>query len=178
LQQSVLQFLDLATRHPGVTPGMGAMLAEAARVCLDRHHEPPTQFSVGFLDEKFLVTATWVPSDEQMQAAYANAIDTTEWGAYCIALAAVEHVADFVAVHRAETGTGADYYVALNGTDAEDLEEAYRLEISGVDSGEQKDIFQRLQIKVQQVLKGSGNLPAMAAVVGFKARMVAADFVS
>jgi hypothetical protein len=32
---------DLSMRHYGVTSGPASTYAEAARVCLDRHHQPP-----------------------------------------------------------------------------------------------------------------------------------------
>ncbi|HEY7617774.1 MAG TPA: hypothetical protein VH744_13295, partial [Terriglobales bacterium] len=57
-----------------------------------------------------------------------------ESGAYACALAATELARGYVAVGRAETRTGADYYIALSGQIIEDLEDCLRLEVSGTDS--------------------------------------------
>jgi hypothetical protein len=45
--------------------------------------------------------------------AWANTTDTTETGAYGIAIAAVEVTDGLVTVARAETRTGADYAIAV-----------------------------------------------------------------
>jgi hypothetical protein len=131
------------------------------------------EVTIDCFDAKNAVTAAWAATDAELRAAYANEIDTTEWGAYCLALAAVEHAAKLVAIHRAETGTGADYYVAPPGSSIDDLETAYRLEISGVNAGGSDVVRSRLKQKVKQAIQGESNLPALAAVVGFAARVVA-----
>jgi hypothetical protein len=94
-------------------------------------------------------------------------------GAYGIALAVVEVAEGMFAIRRAETGTGADYYVAPQNTRTDDLEAWFRLEISGVDRGDRLILQQRLNQKVRQALDGQSNLPALAAVVGFRAKCVA-----
>jgi len=76
-------------------------------------------------------------------------------------------------VGRAETLTGADWYVAPNGTSIEDLENCIRLEVSGISAGASADINRRLREKVAQAARGESNLPAIASVVGFKALEVA-----
>jgi hypothetical protein len=77
-----------------------------------------------------------------------------------------------VAVRRAETGTGADYYVAPIGVAVDDLENCLRLEVSGIDRGDNVAIQQRLRQKLQQATAGNSNLPALASVVGFSAKSV------
>jgi hypothetical protein len=78
-----------------------------------------------------------------------------------------------VAVRRAETRTGADYYIAPPNTAADDLESWLRLEVSGVDRGDDSILQQRLRQKVQQALDGQNNLPALATIVGFRAKRIA-----
>jgi hypothetical protein len=111
--------------------------------------------------------------DARVRRAHSNEIDATEIGAYGVSLAAIEEVAGLVAVRRAETLTGADWYVAPNGTDIEDLEHCLRLEVSGVSAGVSADIVRRLREKIAQAARGDSNLPAIAAVVGFRALEVA-----
>lgn len=161
----------LSDRHKGLTPEVAACYLQAACVCLDRHHESPTEFS---LDSDSLVTATvveWQPTDDRVKNAWANKDDATRDGAYAIALASTELSKNFVAVHRAETKTGADYYVAPIDAPSDDLEKWYRLEVSGTDLDEIQ-LRARLKSKVEQTKKGNSNLPALATVIGFKVKRI------
>lgn len=171
----ILQFLNLSERHPGVTHGISLAYAEAARVCLDRHHIAPIIFKIVSPKWEKTAVALWPPADERTKNAWANDTDATESGAYGIALAGVEVGEGLVAMSRAETRTGADYYVAPPNTRPDDLESYLRLEVSGVDNGDQAAINQRLQNKINQTLRGASNLPALAAVVGFAAQVIAVE---
>lgn len=163
---------DMAERHRGLTVAVAESYTEAARVCLDRHHESPVGFKITNSDRVTDAVAEWKKADERTRGAWANEIDATEAGAYACALAAVELCDGLVAVHRAETKTGSDYYIAPAGALLKDLENWLRLEVSGVDRGEQPVINQRLQQKLEQTSAGVSNLPAMAGVVGFQARVI------
>jgi hypothetical protein len=145
---------------------------EAARVCLDRHHQSPADFEIKRSGQQIDTYVEWQATDDRTRRAWANEIDTTEAGAYACTLAAVELSEGLVAVHRAETKTGADYYMAPAGAPPDDLETCVRLEISGLDRGGPAAVAQRLKQKLEQAAAGSSNLPAMAGVVGFRARMV------
>jgi hypothetical protein len=164
---------DLASRHPGVTKAIGDSYAEAAAVCLSRHHAPPASMIVDRGDAFVPCAAYWSPPDHRVSQAWANEIDATELGAYAVSLATVEVSEGLVAVRRAETLTGADYYIAPVGADPEDLERWLRLEVSGTDKGDRREIKVRLHRKVTQASKGASNLPALAAVVGFRELVVA-----
>jgi hypothetical protein len=76
------------------------------------------------------------------------------------------------AVRRAETGTGADYYIGPNGSGEDDLEDCLRLEVSGVSDGGDKEVNRRLLEKVEQVRRGNGSFPALAGVMGFEAKLL------
>lgn len=88
------------------------------------------------------------------------------------AIAAAELARGLFAVRRAKTGTGADYYLAPSDADVEDLEECYRLEVSGTDAGTEREVRQRVLQKVEQAHRGASNLPAVAGVVGFTVRLI------
>ena len=62
--------------------------------------------------------------------------------------------------------------MAPAGPPPADLEECVRLEISGVDRGGPTVLAHRLKQKLEQAAAGSGNLPAIAGVVGFRARVI------
>jgi hypothetical protein len=169
---SYLPLVDIAERHPGLTQPIAACYVEAARVCLDRHHISPTEFTVQHGSETVRTTVQWETTDERARSAWANDIDGTEAGAYACALAAVELTGGLVAIRRAETGTGADYYIGPSDQPFDDLEGCLRLEVSGIDRGTAAAVARRLQQKIEQAAAGNSNLPAMAGVVGFRAQLI------
>jgi len=167
-----IPLVELADRHPGLTKAIGEGYCEAAAVCFSRHHVPPSDLFLDCDGSSSTCSAEWVVPDQRTKAAWANEIDATEAGAYGVSLAAIEMVKGLVAVRRAETLTGADYYVAPFGTNTDDLEACMRLEISGTDKGNRTIIRQCLEAKISQAAAGASNLPAIAAVVGFRERAV------
>lgn len=162
----------MAERHPGLTQAIAACYVEAARVCLDRHHISPTEFTVQNGSETVRTMVQWETTDERARSAWANNIDATEAGAYACALAAVELTGGLVAIRRAETGTGADYYIGPSDQPFDDLEGCLRLEVSGIDRGTAAAVARRRQQKIEQAAAGNSNLPAMAGVVGFRAQLI------
>lgn len=166
-----LVFENLAGRHLIDQPQLDTC-SNAARVRLDAHHNSPTEFQLESRGEAQAVDLGWTPTDGTLKRSYLNADDAKRDGAYAIALAVVEELENMVGVARCETKTGADYYVMPVGSDPESyLEEAYRLEVSGSDSGE-TDVRYRLKQKQQQAKEGKSSLPAFAAVVGFRAKLI------
>lgn len=163
----------LHERHTGLTASLGGVFFEAACVCFSRHHDSPIDVEVRRKDGNSVCELAFRVPGERERAAHANTIDATEQGAYGVSLAVVEEVESLVAVRRAETLTGADWYVGPAGAPAEDLESCYRLEVSGVDAGSLSAIETRLSQKAKQTRDGKSNLPAIASVVGFKQRVVA-----
>src|SRR5437588_8023307 len=95
----------LHERHPGLTPAVGQSYAEAASICLSRHHQPPVEFEVAQRPNgpAALRGVTWLPPGARELAAWANADDATRDGAYAVALAALEAELGLLAVSRAET---------------------------------------------------------------------------
>lgn len=172
-----LLIADMASRHPGLTPAVANNYFEAACVCLDRHHSSPVDFSIQNSSNTIDVLLNWNEVDARMRNAWANESDATRDGAYACALAAVELVNNMVAIRRAETLTGADYYIGHAGESTDDIELLQRLEVSGIDKGDRPAIAQRLREKVHQAAVGRSNLPAIACVVGFKAATIVMQFV-
>ncbi len=170
----LLPLKHLAERHVGLTPEIAASYFQAAQVCLDLHHVPPTEFTLRDESGEMVVTVDWEPADERSRNAWANQTDATENGAYACALAAIELMKGLAAVRRAETMTGADFYVVPVGKRAEDLKEWIRLEVSGTHLDE-ADVKTRLRQKIKQAARGRSSLPAVAMVVGFKAQLITAQ---
>ncbi len=171
-----LRFSDLRERHRGVTEAVGRAYAEAAGVCLDRHHVSPQPFHIVDAPNERRAFAHWAAPDERTKDAWANRDDATEAGAYGLALATVELARGLVAVRRAETLTGSDYYLGTPGEAAHSLKTLFRLEVSGVDSGDEARLAARLNQKIRQADRGNSKLPAIALVIGFRAlKALAAD---
>ncbi len=169
---------DLANRHYGLTTSVAGSYVEAARVCLDRHHQSPAHVRITKLSGDKIAVLTWEPADDRTRDAWANRDDATRDGAYGCLIASVEVSEGLFAVKRAETKTGADYYVAPAGKTVEDLEDCWRLEVSGLDKGNESAVARRLREKVQQTKQGSSNLPAIAGVIGFEILRVLIEYVN
>jgi hypothetical protein len=159
-------------RHNALTPHIAGSYREAASVCLSRHHSPPIEVTLSDNGKTLLAELAWVAPDERTSGAWANATDTTEAGAYACVIAAVELMRNLFAVRRAETGTGADYYIGPQGSGQHDLEECVRLEVSGLSEGNLRDVTRRLLEKVSQAQEGESNLPALAGVIGFSSKAI------
>jgi hypothetical protein len=162
---------DLDQRHPGLTAAIASIYSEAAAICLQRHHSAPADINIKHTEE-LIATAKWEEPDDSSCRAWANEIDATEAGAYGVALAAVEVTDGLVAYARAETRTGADYYLGQAGFGLDDLENSHRFEVSGISIADEAKISARLRRKVAQAKAGRSNLPAIAAVVGFSNKTV------
>lgn len=114
----------------------------------------------------------WEEPDSRTKDAWNNERVATENGAYCCVIAGVEELRGLFAVRRAETGTGADYYVGPPGSGVDDLEDCWRLEVSGTNAGDFKEVNNRVLIKIQQARSGISSLPAIAGVIGFAERLM------
>lgn len=167
----LLPLQNLADRHQALTPPVAGSYLEAARICLDRHHISPKEFTLENDKTESIARVEWIVTDERIKAAWANVDDATRDGAYAFALAATELLRGMFAVRRAETRTGADYYIAPANQDWEDLENWIRLEVSGTHL-DKSEVKRRLRVKLEQAKQGNSNLPALAAVVGFRVQLI------
>src|SRR5579872_2999893 len=145
-----IELSHLEKRHRGISEGIALAYSEAAQVCLGRHHSPPCVVRITLNGVETNAEADWMPPTERLKDAWRNSIDTTEYGAYCLALAAIEVTSGLFAIYRAETKSGADYYLTPKGTSPPDLENLVRLEVSGIDRGTPQGVESRLRQKLQQ----------------------------
>lgn len=165
-----LKFENLAERHP-IDEYQLLSYANAAKVRLEAHHSPPVDFQLTSNSKSGAYEVKWVPVDDKVRRSYNNADDAKRDGAYVLAFAAVEELEQLVSIARAETKTGADYYLGPADSNPNDLEDALRLEVSGTD-GSITQIRARLREKLEQTRNGVGTEPAIAVVVGFKNRLI------
>lgn len=173
-----LPLQNLHERHFGITQPLADGYLEAVSVCLDRYHASPQQFDLSDDGNATKVKIEWQAANVRTRAAWNNDDDATRDGAYACAIAATELSRKLVAIRRAETRTGADYYVAPSGEPVEDLENVYRLEVSGTSAGDPSIVKSRVNAKVEQAKAGNSNLPAIAAVIGFRAKLIVIETVS
>jgi hypothetical protein len=170
-----LEFETLSERHYGITTEIGASFAQAAAICLGRHHTPPVVVGVSLDDGAAdLHRINWAPASARAQAAWANSEDATRDGAYAVVLAAVDSHFGFVALGHTAVGSGADYFIGpvesitSPGDGLIDFEDAIRLEISGIDRSQgEAGLARRVREKVQQAQRGDSNRPAVVGVVVF-----------
>lgn len=168
----VISLEELHTRHPGLTAAVCAAYAEAAAVCLARHHRSPRAVRTTGEAVEQSYEVSWRGPSEQQQAAWANHEDATRDGAYSVALAIVEAHLGLVTTARTAARSGSDYYLvpaaAATGPGELDLEDAIRLEVSGIgEPTTEAAVLHRLGRKVDQARRASSALPALAAVVAF-----------
>lgn len=169
-----LTFAGLEQLHSGLTAAIAQTFHEAASICLARHHEAPIDFSLEEHPPANLtaVTLNWPLPSDQLKRAWANTNDATEAGACALGIAAVFLTRGLHVVARAETWTGADYFLAPRGQEPDDLEDCFRLELSGVDSGDVRLVHSRVASKLMQAGRGNVDTPAIAAVTGFKSKLI------
>jgi hypothetical protein len=174
--EDILRVDDLHERHPGLSERLAGAYCEAARVCLDRHHEPPTRFDVKVDGESGKHLVEWTPADARARKAHGNEIEATEMGAYAVALVCLAYRMHLVAIGRPPHGDGFDWYVAPLGHEFDDAgvpnydaPEVMALEVSGVDRG---PVGARVEAKKDQIRRGRRAERGVAAVVGFERSVV------
>lgn len=150
---------------PGLTPAWGAVLAEAASVCLESQGHPvQVELRVdGFFEETFVLERLEV--SRQMMLSHQDEEEATELGACGIAILAVQSLMDLVVLRRSRKGTGYDYWLSL----AEDtfLEHGERLEVSGIRKGSEAVIRARLAEKMRRIQRFRNASPAWIGIVEF-----------
>ncbi len=167
-----LRLDEMDKRHRALTPSIAGAYKEAAEVCLSRHHMSPLEVTLSDNGTEIPGEVVWSPPDQRTLGAWANDTDTTEAGAYATVIAGVEAIRELYAVRRAETLTGADYYVGPLEAGVNDLADCRRLEVSGIDAGGRDAVNKRLLQKVRQARDGKSSLPAIAGVFGFYAGLL------
>jgi hypothetical protein len=177
MEDALLPLHDLSVRHYGLIEPIAGTYEAAARVCLDRHHTSPARVSIRAAEIESSAMVVWERTDDRTRGALNNQIDTTELGAYGCIIAAVELTEGIYTVRRAETATGADYYIARPGMGINDLEGCWRLEVSGTDRGSNVAVERLLHSKMNQAKQGKSNLPALAGVIGFEVLRILIEYV-
>jgi hypothetical protein len=127
--RNVLDLAKLKTGCPALTPSAGAVLAEAASVCLSSRHAGTTTKIRATGATRKTYDISWLAVTKQMQRSYNNPHDAPRDGACGVAILLVQDVTGLSVVDRAWTGTGFDYWL---GEDDGLFQNKARLEVSGI----------------------------------------------
>ena len=160
-----LNLEDLAQGLGAINKVMGAFLAQAGAVCLDKHRHPDgVVLSVqGSFDARFEVYR--VISTEDTKLIWKDEIEAANYGACAFAVLLVRELTPLMVVERACIGTGVDYW--LGEKDQLPFQKKARLEVSGINQGTESAINARVKKKLAQTAPSDGKLPAYIVVVEF-----------
>ena len=165
--QFKLKLIDLRLGAPGITPAFGEGLAEAASVCLeDQEHSSPTRMGISG-ELAGCAVLEWDPISAQIRRCWNDDEEATEHGAYGVATLLVPQVSDLQVVERSKKGTGFDYWLGSAAEKESLFQNRARLEVSGIRTGTETRVAERVSKKLKQTKRSDGDLPALVVVVEF-----------
>lgn len=164
--------LDSLPADPGweMDPEALAVFCAAARVMLDKFHEPPRVGQVVSPEGTRQVRIEWSRASARAGRTHAHSDDATRDGAYALAFAVLRQLRSYTFLRRAERRSGADFVLVREGAAERDF---IMLEVSGVGRGSDAVVNGRLRDKVRQVSRHDGE--AIAVVVRFQRPLVAIE---
>lgn len=160
-----LLLADLIAGIPRVSATITSYFAEACIMCLDnqKHKSGVSLVVEGITSATFQVL--WdTPITEDMLLGWGD--EATENGAYALAFLLMRHLTEYPVIRRARTGTGIDFWLAYERPN-NILEDAARLEVSGILRGNRSSINSRVATKKGQTKPTDGTLPVYIIVVEF-----------
>jgi len=150
----------------GLSPQLGAAMAQAAAVCLEEQgHEPGTTcLGVrGHVTGSFALD--WVPATEQATRTWREDVEATEHGACAVAISVMRAATGLTVTDRSRRGTGFDFW--LGTEDSLFAQNAARLEVSGIRRGDNAAVGRRLREKAAQLQRYTQRPKGYAVVVEF-----------
>ena len=167
-----LVLTKLAEGLPGITPTVGAYLAEAGAIRFeDQNHRKGVELSVDG-DFEAIYEVYWQDVTEQMLRSWRDHEYTTEHAACGVALLLICDLTEYTVISRSQKDTGFDYWIGTEEEDEGELpsfENKVRLEVSGIRRGNRRDILARVNQKLRRLDKFPNPLPAYIIVVEFSA---------
>jgi hypothetical protein len=162
----MLDLNHLSAGQPGLTPALGAAMAEAGAVCLEQiPHTLGVQIVVGgsFQSAHDL---HWPTVTDQVRRTWSDLREATKKGSEGIAILLINEETDYTTIERAAIGTRIDRWLGYQ-SDAPDFQRRARLEISGILRGDDGDVRRRSREKMDRLTLASSQLPAFVIVVEF-----------
>ena len=166
------QPLHLNELHEGMhgfTADFGAVLAQAAAVCLeDQLHTSGVSMRVTGA-QTLSVPVEWDPTTEQQRRNWRDRQDATEFGACGCAILVARRLTGLQVTQQSYKTTGFDWWIGDDSDDAGLFQDKARLEVSGIRKGVESDVKKRVKQKMQQTTQSDATttLPAWAVVVEF-----------
>jgi hypothetical protein len=149
-----------------IPPEGGALLAQAALVCLD--HEGHTSGVRLLVDGAYMATCTltWTEGLTEAKRRFWNDLaEATQHGATGVALLLIRSLTGYTVIERARKGTGFDWWL---GTEDNLFQGKARLEISGILRGTRRRLESRIKARLGQTRQSDAlALPAFVVVVEF-----------
>jgi hypothetical protein len=159
---TALSLDGLVHGFPHIPSEGGAMMAQAAVVCLD--HQAHTSSVRLVVDGAFTATFSLSWSEEVTEAKrrFRNDLDeATQQGAYAVAILLIRALTGYTIIERSRKGTGFDWWL---GTEDNLFQGKARLEVSGILRGTPRRINSRIKARMGQT-RQSDHLALTAYVV-------------
>ena len=151
---------------PGLTAEVGAMLAQAAGVCLDsQEHASGIPLTVVQATRSYH-SLVWPHVTEQARRSFRDKDEATEYGACGIAILVARRILGYAVMSRSRKGTGFDYWLGRDPARPPFYHEA-RLEVSGIRQGNVADVRKRVAEKRRQIASAPSSLLGIVIVVEF-----------
>lgn len=162
-----LDLSELESGMPALTSAMGAVLKEAAAVCLsDNGHTVPVTLHRKRPTEALVLQ--WSPATAVMKRTYNDMQRTTELGACGIAILVVCKESGLTVIEQSKKGTGFDYWLGADDDESLPFDKKARLEVSGILKGTNSQFDYRVKQKLEQTeVSDHTRLEAYAVVVEF-----------
>jgi hypothetical protein len=159
---AALTLESLVHGFPHIPPERGAMMAQAAVVCLDHEaHTSAIQLVVeGAVTASF--SLSWSEKVSEAKRRFWNDLEeATQQGAYAVAFLLIRALTGYTVIERSRKGTGFDWWL---GTEDNLFQGKARLEVSGILRGTPRRINSRVKARMGQT-RQSDNLALTAYVV-------------
>jgi hypothetical protein len=164
--QTELSLDSLVHGFPHLPPEGGAVMAQAAIICLDHQgHESGVRLLVeGAFAATFPVS--WSANITQaMRRFWNDPQEATQHGACALAIVLVRALRGYTVIERSRKGTGFDWWL---GFEDNLFQAKARLEVSGILRGSKKRIDSRLRAKILQTTRSDYlDLPVYVVVIEF-----------
>jgi hypothetical protein len=159
---TVLTLESLVHGFPHIPSEGGAMMAQAAVVCLD--HEAHTAAVRLVVEGAFTAefSLSWSEEVTEAKRRFWNDLEeATQQGAYAVAILLIRALTGYTIIERSRKGTGFDWWL---GTEDSLFQGKARLEVSGILHGTTRRINSRLKARIRQTWQ-SDNLALTAYIV-------------
>jgi len=164
----IINLLDIKNGFPGLDIATANFCYVACMVCLHKNNHCDGVLLDLQGDTTATITVQWSDYfDEQINRAWKDQDDATEYGAVCISAMLVRECTDYTIVERSRKGTGFDYWLGYENDIP--FQHSARLEISGIfKENEQNNVDKRFRIKKKQTNQSDiTRLPAYISIVEF-----------